>query len=885
MSDDDDVLGWLEESEGADAAKQTQEEGEDDLKAALDWLKEDESGEEEVRTVKAKAEDTTGLDWLEEDGANPALTTESEEEGDEANQSIFSMALDDFFEGLEGENQAKGKAAPAAEGDATIVTSGRGGVRRRRAQPGADRRLDKVMSTLIRYLTRKEPVRESQLDTIFRLTVGKIVDPIHAEVLVVYFLDADMNAHFAHLFYSKSLFRNHPGLEDKFQASLEKLGQMRIPAGSGIVGRAIQGKKSITSLDAKSDPDFHNHLGEVTGYAVRTMLTVPIADGQEVYGAIQVMNKDPHSGEEFFSFQDLKLLEELSSYLGRLIHLVRDPELERTDAEIAGYYAKLAHTEIVDLNSGEFHWDERLWEVVGLEAIAKYQILPVKKLDSKSLQVVMVNPLDQTRRSSFEAATDLHIGDALVASDEQIQAVLKERLKKVSNVTAEGGLDELTAGMEGSEKVDVEASESEEESGPIIKLANRIVEDAYSRGASDIHVEPYETYARVRYRVDGDLQERMRFPLKALPALVSRIKIMANLDIAEKRLPQDGKIKFKRYSKRGIDVDLRVATGPMTYGEKVVLRLLSKGSINLGLDVMGFSEENLLKYRWACKQPYGMILNVGPTGSGKTTTLYAGLTEVNDVAVNIQTAEDPVEYPLEGINQMQMHKDIGLTFATALRCYLRMDPDIILVGEIRDLETAEIAIEASLTGHLLFSTLHTNDAPGTVSRFIEMGIEPFLVSSSLLVCCAQRLLRRTCDKCRVEWVPNEEEKKILAMDPRPLGTQMWRAKEDKKAKKPCQKCNGAGYKGRCGTHEVLSLDDEMRHLINQEAPTHVLKAAAIKAGMRTIFQDALFKVKQGVTDLPDVISTVKADEVAGARQDEFAVGAGHAKDAKDAKKK
>ena len=867
MSDDDDVLGWLEESEAGD--KKTQEE--DDLKEALDWLKEDDSGEGEAETptVRAKSEDTTGLDWLEDDGAAPALTSEGEEADDEANQSIFSMALDDFFEGLEGE-AAPPKPGVQAEGDATIVT--RRGVSRRRVPGGADRRLDKVMSTLIRYLTRKETVRESQLDTIFRLTVGKIVDPIHAEVLVVYFLDGEMNAHFAHLFYSKSLFRNHPGLEDKFQASLEKLGQMRITAGSGIVGRAIQAKKSITSLDAKSDPDFHNHLGEVTGYGVRTMLTVPIADGEEVYGAIQVMNKDPHSGEEFFSYQDLKLLEELSAYLGRLIHLVRDPELERTDEEIAGYYSKLAKTEMVDLESGEFHFDERLWEVVGLDAISKYQILPVKKLDSKSLQVVMVNPLDQTRRTNFEAATDMHIGDALVATEAQIAAVLEQRLKTKSKAMAEGGLDELTAGMGGdAEKVDVEA-ESEEESGPIIKLANRIVEDAYSRGASDIHIEPYETYARVRYRVDGDLQERMRFPLKALAALVSRVKIMSNLDIAEKRLPQDGKIKFKRFSKRGLDIDLRVATGPMTYGEKVVMRLLSKGSINLGLDAMGFSDENLLKYRWGCKQPYGMILNVGPTGSGKTTTLYAGLTEVNDVTVNIQTAEDPVEYPLEGINQMQMHKDIGLTFATALKCYLRMDPDIILVGEIRDLETAEIAIEASLTGHLLFSTLHTNDAAGTVTRFIEMGIEPFLVSSSLLVCCAQRLLRRTCDKCRVEWTPNEEELKILQMDPRPLGPTMFRAKEDRKAKKPCPKCGGAGYKGRCGTHEVLSLDDELRHLINLERPTHEIKAAAIKNGMKTIFQDALLKVKQGTTDLPDVIATVKADETAGQRQD--AIGKG-----------
>jgi type II secretory ATPase GspE/PulE/Tfp pilus assembly ATPase PilB-like protein len=431
----------------------------------------------------------------------------------------------------------------------------------------------------------------------------------------------------------------------------------------------------------------------------------------------------------------------------------------------------------------------------------------------------------------------------------------------------------LTAEFGGGEQVELEDTGTgggeDEDSAPIIKLVNRIIEDAYSRGASDIHIEPYEGFGRVRYRVDGLLSERMNLPRKAIPNVTARIKIMSDLDISEKRLPQDGKIKFKKFSRKGLDIDLRVATGPMAFGEKTVMRILAKGSISLGLGSMGFSPKNLETYRWACKQPYGMILNVGPTGSGKTTTLYSGLSEVNDVAVNIQTAEDPIEYPLDGINQMQMLKKIGLDFPRALRCYMRMDPDIILVGEIRDLETAECAIEASLTGHLLFSTLHTNDAAGTIARFTEMGIEPFMISSCLLVCCAQRLLRRSCDKCRKPWEPNEREMTILQRCPEPIDPKLlFQAVDNRKSKKPCQKCGGIGYKGRSGTHEVMSLNDELRAMINKSVSANILKNAAVDCGMRTIFQDALGKIKLGVTDLPDVMSKVKADEVEGTKMDD-----------------
>lgn len=880
MTTDDDPLGWLDD-ESADGPQTGAMNGaEEEFQDALDWLQEAEEDEGPAAPAGGGGDGggDGGLGWLEgDDAAAPAVVHDPGEE-DEPQSSIFSMALDDFFEDMEAA-PAEAPKAPVKEGDATIVT----GRKRRKRRTSDEQKIDRVMNTLVRYLTRKEAVRESQLDTIFRLTVGKIVDPISAEVVVVYFMDDDGSLHFAHLFYSRSLFRNHPGLEGKFNKSLESLGQLKIDAGAGIVGRALSGKKSITSLDASNDRDFLNHLGKATGYTVRTMLTVPIVDHEKaedgegegthhLYGAIQVMNKDPNSGEEFFSYQDLKLLEEISQFLGRIIHLVRDPDIERTDEEIATYYARMAKTEVIDPTSEELFWDDRLWDVVGVEAIERWKILPVKKLDSKTLEVVMANPLDMTRRSSFEAASELQIGTALVATPAQIDAVIAKVLKKgPKSETVDGSeFEQLTSGFEENQTESVELKDGEgEESGPIIKLVNRIVEDAYARGASDIHIEPYETYARVRYRCDGSLSERMRLPIKALSNIVARIKIMSELDIAERRLPQDGKIKFKRYSRRGLDIDLRVATGPMTFGEKVVMRILAKGSISLGLDAMGFSEPNLAKYRWACKQPYGMILNVGPTGSGKTTTLYSGLSEVNSVHVNIQTAEDPVEYPLDGINQMQMQKTIGLDFARALRCYMRMDPDIILVGEIRDVETAEIAIEASLTGHLLFSTLHTNDAAGTITRFTEMGIEPFMISSSLLVVTAQRLIRRTCDKCRQVWVPTDREIEILKLDPDSWEDKtLYQSKEHKKGK-PCPKCSGSGYRGRCGVHEVMSLNDEIRALINKKASANILKDCAVESGMKTIFQDALQKVKEGVSDLPEVMAKVKMDETKGAKQSDL----------------
>jgi type IV pilus assembly protein PilB len=392
-----------------------------------------------------------------------------------------------------------------------------------------------------------------------------------------------------------------------------------------------------------------------------------------------------------------------------------------------------------------------------------------------------------------------------------------------------------------------------EESGPIIQLANRIIEDAYFAGTSDIHIEPQEKEVFVRYRIDGVCSEKLRLPKKVGPALVARLKIMSNLDISERRLPQDGRIIFKQFTRKGLDLDLRVSTAPLNHGEGVVMRILDKQKSTLPLTALGFSEENLAKYRECIRQPYGMILHCGPTGSGKSMTLYSALNEIKSPEIVIRTAEDPIEYTLPGLNQMQMHRQIGLTFASALRAFLRQDPDIILVGEIRDKETASIAVEAALTGHLLISTLHTNDAPGTIARLTDMGVEPFMISSSLLCVCAQRLMRRVCKTCRVPYVPQGREAEILE---KAIG---WSGQIFKHNPKGCPKCGGSGYKGRIGIHELMVTNDELIDGINKEMETAELKRMAMRGGMKTLHQDSLLKVKEGITTLEEAIATVPPD--------------------------
>ena len=447
-------------------------------------------------------------------------------------------------------------------------------------------------------------------------------------------------------------------------------------------------------------------------------------------------------------------------------------------------------------------------------------------------------------------------------------AALKVGVTEPANIVAlfDGTAGEQHAGaaavMEaGSRVAPVEVDEhlaavaANEKSGPIIRLVNQVIENAHAMGASDIHVEPWENEVVVRYRIDGNMRVVNRFPqARLIQPLVSRIKIMAQLDIVERRLPQDGRIVFKKFSPKGLDIDLRVATAPMNHGEKVVMRILDKRKAVLPLTELGFSPRHLKLYHDRLATPYGMILHVGPTGSGKSMTLYAALHEIQRPDLNIQTAEDPIEYTLPGINQMQVNREIGLTFQRALRSYLRQDPDVILVGEIRDLETAEIAVEAALTGHVLLSTLHTNDAASTIVRLVEMGIEPFMVSSSLVLVCAQRLLRRLCRECKEPYQPDARERRLVGVDPETPLT-LYRAKG-------CVGCNSIGFRGRIGTHELCVPDDGMRKVIaTHGATTETLKRLAVETcGMTTLYWDAMEKVRAGICSLDDTLTEVRRDE-------------------------
>jgi len=440
-------------------------------------------------------------------------------------------------------------------------------------------------------------------------------------------------------------------------------------------------------------------------------------------------------------------------------------------------------------------------------------------------------------------AKDYTLGDDDMADQGQFEGTYDEG----PNVNVEE-FDKIVGSALDNVDVLEEKEDSEfikEVEAPIVKLVNGIFVNGIKSGASDIHIEPYENSLRVRYRVDGVMYTVMNLPTKIRAALTSRIKIMSKLDIAERRLPQDGRIKLKLGKKR--DIDFRVSVLPCLFGEKTVLRILDKANLQVDLTKLGFEQGALDDFMEAITKPYGMLLVTGPTGSGKTTTLYSALNYLNKPDTNIMTAEDPVEFNFMGINQVQVREEIGLTFAASLRSFLRQDPDIIMVGEIRDFETAEIGIKAALTGHLVLSTLHTNDAPGTISRLLNMGIEPFLVSSSVILILAQRLARRICDKCK-------EEEKVPVPALLKIGFSEEEAQTVKCLRgKGCTFCNGTGYKGRVALYEVMPISDELKELILEGASTAEIKKAAIRLGMKTLRMSGLTKVAEGVTTMEEVM--------------------------------
>jgi len=465
--------------------------------------------------------------------------------------------------------------------------------------------------------------------------------------------------------------------------------------------------------------------------------------------------------------------------------------------------------------------------------------------------VALSNPFDLRVTAKIQDISGMKVS-VLLGLEMDIAKSLDDKNDQHQAVGFGDVVEALGADFESEDDIN-EDDFSDEESAPIIKLANRIIEEAYFSGGSDIHIEPFEKETRVRVRVDGVLQNKLTIPPTAAGALLARIKVMAQLDIAEKRMPQDGRIIFKQFNKKGIDVDLRISTAPLNHGEGVVMRILDKQKSTLPLPALGFSERNLGMYRELIKRPYGMVLHCGPTGSGKSMTLYSALNEINTADICIRTAEDPIEYTLPGLLQMQMQRKIGLTFATALRSFLRQDPDVILVGEIRDKETAGIAVEAALTGHMLFSTLHTNDAPTTISRLTEMGIEPFMISASLVCVCAQRLMRRVCKSCKKNYLQEGNEAEIIR---RAIG---WSGRVPGMSEDGCPTCGGNGYKGRVGIHELMATSEELVQGINAGEEAVVIKRIAMRNGMYTLHQDSMLKVKEGLTTMEESLSTVPSD--------------------------
>jgi type IV pilus assembly protein PilB len=542
---------------------------------------------------------------------------------------------------------------------------------------------------------------------------------------------------------------------------------------------------------------------------------------------------------------------------------------------------------IPSVNLELFHIDDAVLRLIPKEVAQKYSVLPLSRVGA-TLTLAMVDPTNVFAMDDIKFMTGLNVEPVVVAEASIQQAISKYYggtreielasvvldqmvLEKAAAKNQNGGaittadlsaemvsLDNIDfEGADGSE--DVEVLEDNEEidlstlsrmsqDAPVVRLVNVLLVDALRRGASDIHVEPYEKELRIRFRIDGLLYDVMHPPLKLRDALISRVKIMSKLDISEKRLPQDGRIKIKvKVDSRSRELDFRVSTLPTLFGEKVVLRLLDKDNLMLDMTKLGFEPDSLVKFKRNIARPYGMVLVTGPTGSGKTNTLYSALQSLNTVDTNIMTAEDPVEFNLTGINQVQMKEQIGLNFAAALRSFLRQDPNIILVGEIRDFETAEIAIKAALTGHLVLSTLHTNDAPSTISRLMNMGIEPFLVATSVNLIQAQRLIRRVCKNCkREQTTPPEALEEVGFSRDEAAKLKTYRGQG-------CAACNNTGYKGRVGLYEVMEVNDEIRELILIGASALELRKKAIEDGMITLRESGLYKVREGITTIEEVV--------------------------------
>jgi type IV pilus assembly protein PilB len=521
------------------------------------------------------------------------------------------------------------------------------------------------------------------------------------------------------------------------------------------------------------------------------------------------------------------------------------------EAELTRTLARQYRVPAVDLDRVVI--DPKIVRLVPAAQALKHLVLPLRRV-GRTLTVAMANPTDGGAIDNLKFITRHDIEPVIVG-----EYTLRKHLERLYRVKEDDTLNQLLESIESNEDdvelvqerdedVSVAALQAQIDDAPVVRLINGLLTDAVTRGASDIHIEPYEKELRVRYRIDGALREIMKPPLKMKAALTSRVKILAQLNIAERRVPQDGRIKMKIKHKV---VDFRVSTLPVIFGEKIVLRILDAGNLTLDLEKFGLEPKAEKDFMSAIMNPYGMVLVTGPTGSGKTTTLYSALSKVNTQEVNIMTAEDPVEYNIFGINQVLVRSDIGMTFAAALRAFLRQDPNIIMVGEIRDLETGGIAIKAALTGHLVLSTLHTNDAPSTITRLIDMGLEPFNVAAALNCVTAQRLVRRICSECREEATYPDEYLEAGGIRGDDLAMTFYKGRG-------CDECGDSGYRGRAGLYEVMAMSPELRRMIMHGASADDLREQGLKEGMLTLRMDGMKKVARGVTTLEEVIKETAA---------------------------
>ncbi len=515
------------------------------------------------------------------------------------------------------------------------------------------------------------------------------------------------------------------------------------------------------------------------------------------------------------------------------------------DVRLIDFYQKYMPQRLWKGSIQDVELPEKLKEQLPESFLRQYAIAPVKYEDGR-LYVLTINPFNQTAINELRFKTKINTIVPYISTKKAIEDLLNKLYPTVDRIMESFEMADEVEIEESAPEFTPEALATEAGEGPVVRLANFLIAEAVNLGASDIHIEPQEKKVVVRYRVDGVLKVYHELPVRIKDSLVARFKIMSSLDIAEKRRPQDGRIRTRFKGKK---IDLRFSTVPTVYGEKVVMRIQeAEKYLSVKLDDLGFEPDDLEKFRRAIWQPWGMVLVTGPTGSGKTTTLYASLMERNTPDVNIMTAEDPVEVSIPGLNQVQVNERIGLTFASVLRAFLRQDPDIILIGEIRDTETAEIGVKAALTGHLVFSTLHTNDAPSSITRLVDMGIESFLVGSSVILIVAQRLMRKLCPKCKMpDDTPREALYRLGVLKSPDENIPIFKANP-----KGCEHCNGSGYKGRTAVHELLEVDEELRKLIVKGATAEDIRDLAKKKGMRTLYEAGILKVRRGITSLAEV---------------------------------